>query len=409
MPALKPSEYFQEDDSSADEYQNAVATEISAEKMADQSALGLHDCQSEGSSDSEWVNSSDDDQQQVSRLLGGAQQTGRQSSFKYDPNQQYDWIPNGPYSQNAGANYSNQTSDYPLPNTNYASPHQDTSTKQQPYDFPTGNQQTSYDSGHGGGYTDTAWDAPPPAPPTGGFGAANNHPNASDYYAVHDPERQYLPYGPPKYGKDVNGKPLILRVWESITWIYVLSVHAVRLPSDVPFGANFGGVNLFGIAFWGIPCCFMMEELYCNLAIALMTVNKKNLGPAAADLSSFTLAVYLGFWMMLAVLTLCRGMMQRRTKGAEPPLYNLRVISLLCGTSIPAAVGGYLWQTSLRRTWALKPSELFNVHTMPNPSQPASVILAAAPFTWPLILVTVCALFKLVFPKSLRKKKTSAY
>lgn len=366
----------------------------------------------EDSEGSEWVNSSDDEQQVTSMLLGGAQTSSQKQSFKFNAEKQYDWIPNDDPFSRASTSYSSPP---PEGHTgfayNKAAPPMPSSASYNTlpdYSVAT-DYTTGASSGFGGGMSTgstagmgAGWEAPPPV--TADYAGPVHSTNDEAYYA-HNPFT-WTPFGPPKYGK---GDPLALRVWNSLQWVFFLSVHAVRLPSDVPFGANFGGVNLYGIALWGIPTCYLMEELYCNLAITLMTVNKKALGAAAAaDLSSFTLAVYLGFWLFLGVVTLCRGMAGRRRVNGEYPLYNLRVISLLCTTSIPAAVGGYLWQQQLRKDYALLPKEVFAVHTWPNPKQPSSIVLSAAPFAWPLILTSLVVLFRAVFPKSLRKAKRPA-
>lgn len=332
-------------------------------------------------------------------LLGGkGTEIDQKKSFKFDNNKQYDWIPNDPNSSATDTDkygYSfMETSDPFAQETTPLTAETPSSS------IPGYDQGTVYGSGVGANAFPTDdWEAAPP--PTDGYKL-----HSSGYFG--EETSKFSPFAPPKY-REPGEKPLLIRVWESLTWVFVLSVHAVRIPrGDVPFGANFGGVNLYGIALWGIPICYLMEELYCNLAIALMTIaNHNKLGAAAAsDLASFTLAVYLGFWMMLGFFTLCRGMLQRprRSGSAEFPLYNLRVISLLCSTSIPAAAGGFLWQCSLRKEYATKPKEIFNLHIWPNPLQPSSIVLAAAPFAWPLILVTVCLFFRLVHPRKGVKK-----
>lgn len=397
METLKPSEYFQGDSSGEDcamddfDQSNHIPVSIDSFPYHDQ----------EVSSDSEWINSSDEEQQQVtSMLLGGAQTDAqqKQGSFKFDQQKSYPWIKENPYTDPTNPTGPSDPNDETIAHFSYS---------QNTANFGTAGpfSQTGQTGGNYG-TANASYIHPPPAE----FAHLGST-DAGYYQEGNDPQKWQPFTRPPKFrGEGEN--PLIIRVWESLSWLFVFSVHAVRSKTPnkrVPFGANFGGVNLYGIMFWGIPICFMMEELYCNLAVALLTVvDKKKLGSAAADMASFTLVVYLGFWMLLAVITLFRGIAQKRLKGSkEPPLYNLRVISLLCGTCLPAALGGFLWQNQLRKTYAITPAEIFNLHVMPNPKQPSSIILVAAPFSWPIILIAVLALFKLIVPKGTFRKKSA--
>mmetsp|Transcript_18307 Transcript_18307/g.25719 ORF Transcript_18307/g.25719 Transcript_18307/m.25719 type:complete len:373 (-) Transcript_18307:393-1511(-) len=371
---MRANDHFQdsseEEEGFSDHHVDNAALKVSI-GLSNRSGAQQFQDSDDSASESEWVNSSEEETV-TSMLLGGGVDPSpvtASSSYNFDGNRPYEMS--------------------------------DTYPQHSP--VPTFNQQATSSSSHyppADSEKSTSWDDPPKQET---FDKADKY-DGDTSTVFSGSSKQYDPFKPPTYD---NHAPLMVRIWNSLVWVYYLSVHAVRLP-DTPFGANYGGVNLYGVALWGIPVCFMMEELYCNIAVTLLAVHKKTaLVSEAKDMSTLTLVVFLGFWMALMSIALCRGLMEKRNGTAKkPPLYNLRVVSLMCSTAIPAAIGGYVWQNSLRVDDALKSMSKFEWYCWPSTNQPSSAILAAAPFAWPLILGTLVCTFTVIFPKvSARRRK----
>lgn len=165
-----------------------------------------------------------------------------------------------------------------------------------------------------------------------------------------------------------------LRMWNSLSCLEYASVHAIAAEKDVivPFGCSVHGLNLFGIAFWGVLVCYLFEEIYCELVLVSP--------PSPVSFLTLPAIVYLTCWLCgLLLIIVCSHVRQQGN--------TLSVVFFLWLSAIPAGGAGWVFELADYST----PPNSFDLHMLPNRQQPYTLLLLIVPFIWPVFLLLLLA------------------